>query len=239
VARKLVVMKSLKRMASRLPPSGQNELKRVLYRLQIRRGSFVSPEPEYAILPHLVKPGDWVVDVGANVGHYTRRLSQLAGKTGRVIAFEPVPETFALLAANLQAASATNATLVNAAVSDTTRLVGMSIPLFDTGLSNYYEAHISEGGNGNLQVLSLSFDDLHIGHRISLIKIDAERHEASVLNGMQRTLASDCPTLIIETNSPEIARQMSALGYAAKKLQGSPNVLFIHSRASHLLSEIH
>src|SRR6266581_7664130 len=101
-------MKLVKRIAATLPPLWQNELKRIHFRRQMRRGTFVTPEPEYAILPTLISVGDWVIDVGANVGHYTKRLSELVGPTGRVIAFEPVPETFALLAGNLQVFQNTN-----------------------------------------------------------------------------------------------------------------------------------
>src|SRR5215470_17062957 len=111
-------MNLLKRIAATLPAVWQNELKRVHFRNQIRHNRFVTDEPEYSILPTLISAGDWVIDVGANVGHYTKRFSELVGPTGRVIAFEPVPETFALLAANLQVLPKTNATLINAAVSD-------------------------------------------------------------------------------------------------------------------------
>ena len=45
----------------------------------------------------MVSPRDWIVDVGANVGHYTKRLSELVGPKGRVIAFEPILETFSIL----------------------------------------------------------------------------------------------------------------------------------------------
>src|SRR5438105_15643228 len=92
----------LKRIAATLPPAWQNELKRIYFRRQIQRDRFITSEPEYDLLSSLVADGDWVVDVGANVGHYAKRFSQLVGRTGRVIAFEPVPETFALLAGNLQ-----------------------------------------------------------------------------------------------------------------------------------------
>ena len=40
-------------------------------------------EPEYGCLGDWIAEGDWVVDVGANVGHYTVRLSQLVGVSGR------------------------------------------------------------------------------------------------------------------------------------------------------------
>ncbi len=91
----------MKRAAAALPLAWQQELKRLHYRRQISRGTFATDEPEYAILDSLVLPGSLVIDVGANVGHYTKKLSDLAGSRGRVIAFEPVPDTFSLLAANV------------------------------------------------------------------------------------------------------------------------------------------
>ncbi len=219
-------MKLLKRIAATLPPLWQNELKRIHFRRQMRRGTFVTPEPEYAILPTLISVGDWVIDVGANVGHYTKRLSELVGPTGRVIAFEPVPETFALLAGNLQVFQNTNVTLINAAVSDNTNLVGMSIPAFDTGLRNFYQAHLSDSSDSSLRVLTLCLNNLNFTHKITLIKIDAEGHEAGVLRGMHQILIRDKPTLIVETNSREIEDNLQRIGYTPERLDGSPNVLF-------------
>lgn len=221
-----VTVKLLKRIAALVPPLWQNELKRIHFRRQIRRDSFVTTEPEYAMLPTLVSAGDWVIDVGANVGHYTKRFSELVGPTGRVIAFEPVPETFALLAANLQVHPKANVTLVNAAVSDKTSIAGMSIPAFDTGLRNFYQAHLSESFDSSLRVLTLSVNSLGITHRIKLIKVDVEGHEAGVLKGMDEILRRDKPTLIVETGSGEVEDSMRQIGYSAERLVGSPNVLF-------------
>jgi len=219
-------MKLLKRIAATLPPLWQNELKRIHFRSQMRRGTFVTPEPEYAILSTLISAGDWVIDVGANVGHYTKRLSELVGPTGRVIAFEPVPETFALLAGNLQVFPKANVTLINAAVSDNTDLAGMSIPAFDTGLRNFYQAHLSDSSDSSLQVLTLCLNSLNFTHKITLIKIDAEGHEAGVLRGMHQILIRDKPILIVETDSREIEDGLQRIGYTPERLDGSPNVLF-------------
>ena len=40
-------------------------------------------------------PGDGFVDVGANVGYYALLASELVGPEGRVVAIEPLPESFA------------------------------------------------------------------------------------------------------------------------------------------------
>jgi len=218
-------MTLLKHIAARLPPLLQHELKRLNYRLQIRRNRFFTTEPEFAIAGDLAGPGDWVIDVGANVGHYTKRFSELVGPAGRVLAFEPIPGTFALLAANTLLFPDNNVTLFNAAVSDRTEPVGMSIPSFSNGLVNYYEAHLSPLADSELSVLSLGIDTLGINHRVALVKIDAEDHEAAVLDGMKSMLSRDRPILIVETGSSEVASFLESLGYGSERLPGSPNIL--------------
>ena len=59
----------LKRASSRLPLRLQQELKRLHFRRQIRKGTFETDEAEYAKLAQWVKAGDWVLDVGANHRH--------------------------------------------------------------------------------------------------------------------------------------------------------------------------
>ena len=49
----------------------------------------------------LVREGDVVFDVGANLGLYTLLFSHRTGRTGQVHAFEPAPPTFQALLCNL------------------------------------------------------------------------------------------------------------------------------------------
>ena len=49
----------------------------------------------------IVKPGMTVVDIGANIGFYTKILSHLVGPRGTVYAFEPDPANFSRLSQNL------------------------------------------------------------------------------------------------------------------------------------------
>lgn len=219
-------MTLLKQMAAHLPSHVQHELKKLYYGLQIKRNRFLTHEPEFAIAAELVKAGDWVIDVGANVGHYTKRFSELTGPAGRVIAFEPIPSTFALLAANTRLFANNNVTLLNAAASDRTECVGMSIPSFSSGLVNYYEAHLSALADSELAVLSLGIDTLGITDRIALVKIDSEGHEAAVLQGMASILSRDKPILIVETGSGEVISSLESMGYKSERLPGSPNILF-------------
>lgn len=215
----------MKRLAARLPLPWQEELKRIHHRRHIRRQSFGTSEPEFDILATLVSPGDWVIDVGANVGHYTKRLSDLVGPLGRVIAAEPVPETFALLAANVGLFEHRNVTLLNLAVSNTTSLVEIHIPQFTTGLRNYYQAAIRQGA-GDLQVLTLALNSLELSHRIALVKIDAEGHDKAVVEGMGAILVRDLPTLIVEDVEASMIERLDELGYRHQVQPNSPNTIF-------------
>ncbi len=219
-------MRLLKKLAARLPHRWQTELKRIHFGRQIKKDSFVTDEPEYRILHDLINPGDWVIDIGANIGHYTKRFSELVEAHGRVIAFEPVPTTFSLLSANVQLFAHPNVSLINAAASDKLDVVSMSIPNFSTGLTNYYEAHLSYAAGSKLSVLTMPLDSLRIDQHISLVKIDAEGHEAFVLAGMRKLIKASHPVLIVETGSEKIIADLTTLGYVPKKLQNSPNVLF-------------
>lgn len=220
-------MKSiLKSVAAKLPLRWQRELRRFHFSREIARGEFRSEEPEYLLLSRLLKRGEWALDIGANVGHYAARLSEVVGPEGRVIAFEPVPETFAILAWNLQLFGCTNVTLVNTAISDKCEIVAMTMPNLDSGLRNFYQARISDLKDGeSISSMAISLEQLRCARRIALIKIDVEGHEAAVLRGLAQLLKRDRPIVILETSSNSIQDEMAASGYIVERLDGSPNVL--------------
>jgi len=218
-------LSTFKRIAARLPHRWQAELKRLHFGRQIAQDRFDTSEAEYGLLPQLLQPGDWAIDVGANVGQYTKRFSDLVGPRGRVLAFEPVPATFALLAANAERFAHGNVSLFNAAVSDQLQVMGMAIPRFPTGLQNYYEAHLTGAADAGVQVLTVSLDALSIAQKVALIKIDAEGHEAHVLAGMWQLIERSRPVLIIETGSDQLVDEVKRRGYAVARSAGSSNVV--------------
>lgn len=227
---RLPMRRTLKRIASHLPAWWLQELKRLYFGSHIRRHVFRTYEPEFELLGDMVSAGDWALDIGANVGHYTARLSELVGKHGRVIAFEPVPATFELLAANMAQLAHRNITLVNAAASDSAFVSGMEIPKFEEdGLDNFYTAHLSPGPV-KLGVLCLPADALMTREPIRLVKVDAEGHELQALRGLRRILQRDHPTLIVEDNSSEVAAFLQQFGYTSEKIQGSSNRIFRAAR---------
>lgn len=222
-------MSITRKTVARLPPRLQQSLKRLYYARQIRRGRFVSPEPEFARLSEWVSEGDWVLDIGANVGHYTVRLAELVGATGRVIALEPIPQTFELLASN--AAGLDNVTLLNVAASEDSQIFGTRIPCYDSGLSNYYRAELTNACDGSVPVISVAVDSLRIPDRVGLVKLDVEGHELSALKGMAGLLACDKPVLIVEGNDRGAESFLRSQGYAFTACAGSPNRVFEREEA--------
>ena len=85
------------------------------------RGALFNPDynlEELDFLRSHVPLGGVFVDVGANVGTYAMSLARHVGPTGKVIAIEPHPVTFARLAFNCTASGFKQATLVAAAAGD-------------------------------------------------------------------------------------------------------------------------
>lgn len=69
------------------------------------------------VVRKIVKKGDTVLDLGANIGYWTCLLADLVGKDGRVFAFEPSPYNFGLLKKNVELNGYKNVTLEQKAVA--------------------------------------------------------------------------------------------------------------------------
>ncbi len=79
---------------------------------------FDSERKEQLLVRRLVKPGMTVLDVGANIGKYTKLLSLLVGGTGRVFAFEPAPSSFQRIQTQVAVEKLANVVPINQAVCD-------------------------------------------------------------------------------------------------------------------------
>jgi FkbM family methyltransferase len=153
----------------------------------------------------LVRPGESVIDIGANIGIWTHHLSKLVGSTGRVWSFEPIPETFVLLRANVERFKLGNVTAVARAISDEDGSVSMSVPIDSRGLRNYHLAQIGLNRNSpSFQIQSVRLDswfaEIDKPH-VSFVKIDTEGHELACIRGMLSLVARCLPSLCVEISS--------------------------------------
>lgn len=211
-------MDPLRWLTAKLPPKAKYQLKQARYAGQMAVGSFVIDDSEFRRVQEFVKPGDTVIDVGANVGHYTWKLAKLVGPQGRVISFEPIPETFATLTGNV--CGMRNVTLFNVAASDDHGTVAMELPSDDP--LNFYRASISE--KGSYTVMAMPLDALDVD-RCALLKIDAEGHDAQVLEGAAKLIQRCRPMMIVEAwDASPAAQWLRDAGYRLERELGSPNI---------------
>lgn len=140
-----------------------------------------------------ITSGTTVVDVGANLGYFTRLASSLVGPTGSVYAFEPDKENFLLLRKNTEHLK--NVHCIQSAVSDTDDAVSLY-------LSNKMGMHslVEKNGSGrSITVPSTTLDRLYEKTDIHFIKIDVEGAERLVFDGMTKLLARK-PVIVFEYN---------------------------------------
>lgn len=191
-----------------------------------RKLAAAAPEPETAVLRHLVRSGACAIDLGANFGLYTRFLAEAVGPTGTVHAVEPVPAMHDVLRSNVRRFGLRQVRTHPVAVSETTGTVTMAVPPYATGGSNFYEARVvaaAAGGRRTVRVAGVRLDDLfaHLPH-IDFVKCDVEGHELAVLRGAPAVLREHRPAWLVEvsgdaddrrSNAAEVVRLMRAAGY--------------------------
>jgi FkbM family methyltransferase len=210
-----------------LPSSLILEIRRRRYLAALRQHT--TAEPELAVVAALVQPGDFCVDIGANFGVYTVAMSRMVGPSGQVVSAEPMPITYGLLAKNLKQLRINNAQAIQCAVSDRDGTVSMTLPKWEFGAPNFYEAHVSAEGEASDAVIpSRQLDDIlaATGRAPVFIKCDVEGHELSVLKGAGNTLQSKAAWLIEISGNPdddrstaaEVMRIMSRAGYSPYRL---------------------
>lgn len=172
-------------------------------------------ESELDLVSQVLKPGDVVLDVGANIGTHTVAFAKKVTDTGVVIAFEPQRLTFQLLCGNVALNALTNVMCQNVVVGEAPGSV--LIPALDPTVEWNFGAVKSEGHKTGEQTPVVRIDDLRL-RRCNLIKIDVEGAETRVLGGARATIALHRPVLFVENNSeegsPAILRMLDGLGYS-------------------------
>jgi FkbM family methyltransferase len=138
---------------------------------------------ETFLITREIKQGDAVVDLGANIGYYTLLLAKLVGPQGRVHAFEPDPDNFAILEKNVASNGYRNVKLVRQAVSGTTGDIKLYRAEDDPGDHRVYDSH---DDRQSIIIRATRLDDYFDGReaRIDFIKMDIQGAEGAALEGM-------------------------------------------------------
>lgn len=173
---------------------------RKFYKIAAKSG--VETEPDLLIARHLVSIHSVFVDIGANIGIYTKALSALSAK---VISFEPVPFTFKMLNKIVGHFSLVNVETRQIAISDKPGTAILHIPE-QHGVKNYYRASLT-GREAQppamaVEVQTDTLDNALKGiSSVSFVKCDVEGHELACIQGALNILETQKPAWLIEINS--------------------------------------
>jgi FkbM family methyltransferase len=158
-----------------------------------------------AALRKLVSPGSLVLDIGANIGAHTLHLAQLAGPSGRVMAFEPTDYAFRKLSRNL-ALNPSLASRVEAYHCFLTGNDGARVPnsIYSswplTKEAGLHAKHLGrEMRTESAQARSLdSILSEHADRKVQLVKLDVDGFECDVLRGATTVLRDARPVFVME-----------------------------------------
>ncbi len=153
----------------------------------------------------LIKAGDVVLDIGANIGAHTLPLAQLVGATGKVYSFEPTtyafekqkiniklnPELISRISAHQIMLMATNADSLPKSVYSSWPLEA-SEDLHDEHHGRLMATHGSAASTLD------SFVHKEGIQRIDFIKLDVDGNENDVLAGARDTLDKFKPKIMLE-----------------------------------------
>jgi FkbM family methyltransferase len=168
----------------------------------------------------LIKHGNVVVEVGANLGYFTRLFAYLVGTKGSVLAFEPIPSTREQLLRNVNGLK--QVTILPYAISDKVGKIKMYVPGVTHGQASL-KMHSSSGWGAAGEVTSVSVEcmplalikQVHALDHIDFMKVDVEGAELQVLLGARDILVRDRPILHLEIEE----KWMKAFGYGPDAIE--------------------
>ena len=168
-------------------------------------------EPDLSHLRSFVRPGAWIVDIGANVGYFSSKFCEWVSAGGRVLAFEPELRNFDSLSA-LAAEPARRGVIecMRCLVAETDGELPLAL-----NADNPADHRI---GSSGIPTRAVRLDTVMAELRwpsVSLIKLDVQGAESRVLKGACETLARNRPALLIEIDDQALA----SFGSSARSIE--------------------
>jgi FkbM family methyltransferase len=195
-------------------------------------------------LVSVLRPGDVVYDVGANIGFFTMLCARLVGPDGRVYAFEPMPANAAALRHNLALNGFQNVEVVEAAASDADGTATLLV-------SRWSAFHRLEGegfrsrnwqDEATMEVQTVRLDEFAAQDGVrapNLVKVDVEGAEADVIRGAEGLVRGDAKPLVLcelHGGNREYVELLESLGYTVRSVDGREPVETAHYNV-HTLAE--
>lgn len=186
-------------------------------------------EPMVFFFKQFIKPGDLVIDIGANIGDTTVPMALCAGKEGLTLGFDPNPFVFKILQKNASLnKDKTNIVPVRCAVTDKEEefyFISSEASFSNGGISPTKESnhgrfiyHEKIKGVPLKQFLEEQYKEKVA--KLSFIKIDTEGYDKEIIKSISDLIQTYRPVVVAESfgkATPEHKRELydviSKLGY--------------------------
>ncbi len=185
------------------------------------------------ILPRL-KSGDYVVDIGTNIGSVIIPMAKKIGPTGKAYGFEPSPGRFKKCQEHLIFEQITNAELIPKALGSSEGEVILESP----DERNEGRTKINLSATEGERVKNTTLDRWVAEEKlkqINFVKIDVEGFEFEVLKGMKQVIHRFHPLILVEIDRSNLSQAKSSpeevmdylkeAGYVLKMSDGGPIIL--------------
>ncbi len=168
-----------------------------------------NPMSQLFLLPLLVRKGDIVIDIGANIGEITIKLAELVGINGTVHSFEPILKNYEQLTGNVKSANMESRTvLYKMGLSDKIYKATFTVPRdrdTEATLIPHHEEAWKDYENAKDNYIAEECDvktldsilEEKLIENISFIKCDVEGGEYQVLKGAEKLLKSKIPPILM------------------------------------------
>jgi FkbM family methyltransferase len=142
-----------------------------------------------------LRPGDVFLDAGSHVGLYAIGAAMKVGAEGRVVAFEPTPETVRKMRRNVRLNRLDRQIEIREIALSSARgsaeFVTTGTSMMNSIFTGAPNGHRRIGGpERRITVPTAPLDEFFDPSRRHVAKIDTEGHELAVLRGAERLLAS-------------------------------------------------
>lgn len=160
------------------------------------RALYYSGMPDYwemRFMQAYLKPGDTVLDIGANVGVYSLFMRTLVTESGFVHAFEPNPITAQRLNENCAINNLANIKLHNVGCSEQQNKIRFCTE------GDASVAHIPSLDNmqaGDIEISTIRLDTYLEAQHFAMAKLDIEGYEPFAIRGMKNWLANNNPPVM-------------------------------------------
>ncbi|MDX2246042.1 MAG: FkbM family methyltransferase [Bacteroidia bacterium] len=208
-----------------------------LFKIRTLRWDGKNKEGDFNFFLGMLKPDDVVLDIGANIGIMTALMAQKC-RTGRVYAFEPVPDNFQAMRRVVNYLHLKNVSLHPVALGPEKGEVEIKMPVIKgvkmQGLSYIRHETIAGYPVGHIsyRVPQVALDEWAFDpeERVTAIKMDVENYEQFVLQGARQLLRKHRPVIYCELwdneNRKNCMQILQEAGYLPRVLVADTLVAF-------------